>query len=125
MGIPKEHRILYSRDFESVRKKGIRRVYPYFILQLNVRTQSGLKANFSNVTRLGLIAGRRVGNAVIRNRGKRIIRQIFFKHKDKLPMGSELVVILRSNFQKSSFVQMEHDFLAACLWYKKRFNFEN
>ena len=124
MGIPKELRLLYSRDFESVRKNGIRRVYPYFILQLNVRTQNGQQANLSNITRLGLIAGRRVGNAVIRNYGKRIIRQIFFKHRDKLPMGSELVVILRASFQKATFVQMEQDFLAACLWYKKRFNFD-
>jgi len=69
---------------------------------------------------LGVIAGRRVGNAIIRNRGKRIMRNLFIKHMDLLPAGSQLVVILRSGFEKVASAQLENDFLQACNWFKEK-----
>lgn len=73
------------------------------------------------LTRLGVIASRRVGNAVVRNRGKRLVRRLFYKHKHYLPAGSQLVIVLRLGIDKASFAQLEADFLAACLWYQQRF----
>ena len=43
-------------------------------------------------TRLGLSVSRRVGNAVLRNRWKRIIREAFRTQRDELPVGLDLVV---------------------------------
>ena len=43
-------------------------------------------------TRLGLSISRRVGNAVLRNRWKRLIREVFRLHRTTLPTGLDLVV---------------------------------
>ncbi|MBX3415016.1 MAG: ribonuclease P protein component [Pirellulales bacterium] len=44
-------------------------------------------------TRLGLSVSRRVGNAVVRNRWKRLVREIFRRHRPRLPVGIDLVVV--------------------------------
>ncbi|MEE2825137.1 MAG: ribonuclease P protein component, partial [Planctomycetota bacterium] len=43
-------------------------------------------------TRLGLSINRRVGCAVIRNRWKRLIREVFRLQRARLPLGLDLVV---------------------------------
>lgn len=121
MGIPKEFRIKNSNEFSSIRRLGLRRVMPYFITQLKFLESSDASAESKPLTRLGIIASRRVGNAVIRNRGKRIFRRLFYKHQLLLPEGSQLVVILRLGFNKMSFSQLEKDFLETCTWYQKKF----
>ena len=120
MGIPKEFRIKNSNEFSSIRRAGLRRVMPYFITQLKIAESNGAEAEFVLLTRLGVIASRRVGNAVVRNRGKRVIRRLFYKHRSLLPVGSQLVVILRFGFNKVSFAQLENDFLESCAWYAKK-----
>ena len=98
MGIPKEFRIKNSNEFSSIRSAGLRRVMPYFITQLKFAESNEAGAESLPLTRLGVIASRRVGNAVVRNRGKRIIRRLFYKHRSLLPAGSQLVGILRFRF---------------------------
>ena len=124
MGIPKEFRIKNSNEFSSIRSVGLRRVMPYFITQLKVAESHEAGAESMLLTRLGVIASRRVGNAVVRNRGKRIIRRLFYKHRSLLPTGSQLVVVLRSGFDKVSFTQLENDFLESCAWYVEKFKTE-
>ena len=121
MGIPKEFRIKKSNEFSSIRSLGIRRVTPYFITQLKFVESNEAGANSLPMTRLGVVASRRVGNAVVRNRGKRIIRRLFYKHRTLLPVGSQLVVVLRLGFNKVSFAQLENDFLESCAWYANKF----
>jgi ribonuclease P protein component len=48
--------------------------------------------NQSDATRLGLSVSRKVGNAVVRNRWKRLIREAFRKQQVDLPSGLDLVV---------------------------------
>ena len=124
MGIPKEFRIKKSNEFSSIRSLGIRRVMPYFITQLKFVESNEADANSLPITRLGVVASRRVGNAVVRNRGKRIIRRLFYKHRSLLPAGSQLVVILRFGFNSVSFAQLENDFLESCAWYVEKFKTE-
>ncbi len=48
--------------------------------------------NGTATTRLGLSVSRKVGNAVVRNRWKRHIREAFRKQRVHLPCGLDLVV---------------------------------
>jgi ribonuclease P protein component len=45
--------------------------------------------------RLGITASRRVGNAVVRNRAKRLVREAFRATRELWPTGADIVVIVR------------------------------
>jgi len=45
--------------------------------------------------RLGVVASRKVGGAVERNRCKRLVREAFRLHQDAIPRGLDVVVIVR------------------------------
>ena len=83
MAIPRDLRLKKNRDFQAVKKEGTRRVYPYFIAQLRHPRKGAVDSKAK--TSLGIIAARRVGNAVVRNRGKRLMRNLFLKYMDVLP----------------------------------------
>lgn len=47
--------------------------------------------------RIGITTSRKVGNAVVRNRWRRLIREAFRHNKARLPLGHDLVVIVKAN----------------------------
>jgi len=49
------------------------------------------RRNDLGVTRLGLSVSKKVGNAVVRNRWKRAIREAFRNQRSELPTGLDLV----------------------------------
>jgi ribonuclease P protein component len=61
-----------------------------------------------------VIASRRVGNAIKRNYGKRVFREIFRKHAAEFPEGSECVIVLRAGYDRESYEQLEGRFLKVC-----------
>ena len=60
--------------------------------------QSGSRSSGSRVSRLGISVPRKVGNAVQRNRIKRIIREAFRLHSDVFPRNSDIVFTVRPGF---------------------------
>lgn len=61
------------------------------------------QSNSTQTTRLGLSIGRKVGNAVVRNRWKRIIRESFRRNQFALPQGLDLVVRPRKGAEPDFF----------------------
>jgi ribonuclease P protein component len=51
--------------------------------------------NDGPLTRLGLSVSRKVGNAVVRNRWKRVVREAFRLHAMRLPPQLDLVIVPR------------------------------
>jgi ribonuclease P protein component len=51
--------------------------------------------------RLGIVASRKVGNAVVRNRAKRLVREAFRSSPDLFSPGTDVVVIVRRPLEKS------------------------
>ena len=113
MGIPASNRLLNPRGFQEVRRMGHRIHCGPFIFQCHV-------SESLTTPRLGIVASRRVGNAVKRNYGKRMFRELFRKHAAELPQGSELVIVLRSNFNRHSFENLGARLLRACHTIQKK-----
>jgi ribonuclease P protein component len=66
--------------------------------------------NAAGTTRLGIVASRKLGNAVRRNRAKRLIRQIF-RQTTGLPVrpAVDVVVIPRRELFDAAFSSLESD----------------
>lgn len=62
--------------------------------------------NRRSVNRLGITAGKKIGNAVKRNRAKRIIRAAYAAAELQMPVGIDVVVVARSQLpdQKSTIL---------------------
>jgi ribonuclease P protein component len=61
--------------------------------------------------RIGLSVSKRVGNAVTRNRIKRVIREIFLQLKDDVKQGNDYVVIARGPTASMDFFEMKKTML--------------
>lgn len=75
--------------------------------------------------RLGVIASRKVGNAVVRNRAKRHFREIFRKNQDALPQAVDVIIIVRKAFEKYAPKELEARYLKACGRYQMHLQQEN
>ena len=74
-------------------------------LALYVR-RNGQKAN-----RLGLTVSTKVGRAVVRNRVRRRLREIYRLHEDMLSLGCDVVIVARVRAASSDYHQLEKSFL--------------
>lgn len=109
MGIPASQRLRKQSDFQQVRRSEYRIHCGPFIVQCEPGGEES-----TSLPMLGVIASRRVGNAVKRNRGKRLVREIFRRNANTLPRGSRIVVVLRSGFDRFNFAELESHFIKAC-----------
>ena len=67
--------------------------------------------NELGVTRLGISATRKLGDAVRRNRAKRLVREMF--RRNKPAPGYDIVVIPRRELFEAEFATLEAEYRAA------------
>jgi ribonuclease P protein component len=103
---PKESRLLRRPEFSRVFETGLRVQARSVVLLLS--------PNDTGHARLGIVASRKLGDAVRRNRAKRLIREVF---RNTTPptgqQGLDVVVIPRREIFNATFSSFESDFRGA------------
>ena len=96
--LPKQHLLRTTGEFQLVYRTGRRlKGEGYGLIFL---------ANALKYNRLGISVHRKAGNAVRRNRIKRLIREAFRLHRDQFPPSADIVFTVRPEFTIDSLLDM-------------------
>lgn len=103
--LPRERRITRGRDFQRARTDGRRLAVGCLVL--NWVEASG------QTLRVGVITSRKIGNAVIRTRARRLLRESFRLNQHRIARPVDLVLVARQSIVEKEFAAVEGDFVTA------------
>ena len=112
---PSRSRVRKRVEFLRIQDGGLRVSTSRFVLILSASV-----APHGSEPRLGITASRRVGNAVVRSRAKRLIREAFRATRELWPAGVDLVVIVKRATGDSKLDSVIAEWLAARPQIEKR-----
>ena len=95
-----------NSEFRRLYAKGRSAVTPTLVVYAR---RSGSGAN-----RVGFTVTVKLGHAVVRNRVRRRLREIYRLHEAELRRGADLVIVARSRSVGATYRRLEQDFLSAC-----------
>ena len=93
-------------EFHRLYSKGKSAVTPFLVVYAR---KSRRREN-----RIGFTVSNKLGKAVVRNRVRRRLREIYRLHEADFVPGTELVVVARARAVTGSYRQLEKAFLSAC-----------
>lgn len=96
----KEFRVKKNKEFQEAFQKGRSFANRQFVVY--ALTKEG-----QDFFRIGLSVSKKIGNAVVRNRIKRYIRQAIFELKDQLAPGNDFVIIARKPAAEMDFFEVK------------------
>ena len=98
-------RIRKRKDFSYIYRKGSRYRGKYFILIC--------LSNELRYSRMAVVASKKTGNAVVRNRIKRRIRALFRTHKHLLTVSLDMVFIVRREIRNAARKEIRGEYIKA------------
>ena len=106
LGLPRTRRIKQGRDFARARTQGRRLTQGCLVLNW-VAMPGGAPS------RVGVITGRRIGEAVVRTRARRLLREAFRLHQLHLSQPVDVVLVARQSIVGKKFGDVAEDYVAA------------
>ena len=70
-----------------------------------------LESTVAPFSRLGVVTSRKVGPAVVRNRARRLLREVFRKHQQALHHPVDLVLVARPSIAGWRLPEIEREYL--------------
>jgi ribonuclease P protein component len=99
----KVERLLKRPEYRKVYSNGKRYSFSLF-------TIFALATNREK-SRLGVTVTKRIGKAVVRNRSKRLLKEVFRRNKGRLPCSLDLVVNVKDKLIQATYQEAEGQFL--------------
>jgi ribonuclease P protein component len=96
--------VKYAREFEDIIKNGRCSKNKYFIIHY--------KPNNLPYDKFGISVSKKLGNAVFRNKYKRIIRSIIDNYKKHYNNGEDYIIILRREAIDKKYDLLENELFA-------------
>jgi len=104
--LPRSARLQKKCEFDAIRAQGSRVARGCLIV-------NWMKLPGGSRCRLGIVVGRKVGCAVIRNRARRLLREVFRHHQHDIRDSTAVVLVARPSINEKAYAAVERDFLAA------------
>lgn len=111
-GFSKAERLRKRREFLGVYERGDKIQSTYFVLYM---LENGRPHH-----RLGITVSRKIGRAVVRNRIKRRLREIFRANKQAIYPHCDLVVNAKRSAARARNQQIQEDILKGILRWKQK-----
>lgn len=89
-------------DFTAIIQHGRYYKSKYFVIYT--------KKNELDYYRFGISVGKKVGNAVVRNKVKRQMRMIIDNYKKNYQKSMDYIIIIKSNYVDGSFLEIKKSF---------------
>ena len=101
------HRLRTGDDFRAVTRGGVRSARSHVVVHLALLPED------EGAARVGFVVSRRIGNAVVRNRVIRRLREIVRPRLDDLPSSAAVVIRARPGIDEQRFEDLEADVAGA------------
>lgn len=107
MQLKRRHTMKRAFEFAEVRARGASITGRFLILATSPLPLGRAEEH----SLFGIIATKRVGHAVCRNRLRRRVRELLRAHGDPLATGHYVVIIVRARAQHADYAALERDLL--------------
>ena len=95
-----------NHEFRRLYAKGRSAVTPTLVVYSRRNSSGGNRVGFTVTVKLG--------HAVVRNRVRRRLREIYRLHEGELRRGWDLVIVARNRAAEADYRRLERDFLSCC-----------
>lgn len=104
MRLPSNLRLKLARDFARVKARGGSQAGKFLVL-------GALRVDGLTEFQFGLVTSAKLGKAVVRNRIRRLLREIVRAHRAEIASGWQMVIIARWRAPQATLEELEKDWL--------------